>query len=481
MTSAGAIERIATGVSGLDEITAGGFPAGRSVLVSGTTGSGKTLLAVQFLMAALSAGQAAVLVTFDERPEDMIANAESLGWALQEHRDAGRLTVLDFNVDIDETIMTGEFDFGALIARVEAAITHTQATRISIDGISGLFARFSDEGLVRREMTRVIETMRRTGVTSMITAERAEEYGSVARFEVEEFVADTVIVLRNPLARERRRRTIEVLKLRGGVHERGEHPFGIDARHGIVTTPLTALDSAPTTAPRRVSTGVQEVDAMCSGGVPSDAITLVYGPPGAGKSLLGCHFVQAGLDAGEKVLHYCFEDSKERLLRHAEAISLGGLRAAEQSGQLSIVARYPERLGLEDLLIEMREAVAASQPRRLVIDSLSVLDRVSSGAAFREFVVALITLVRNHQIAALCTHEVSHNTGATVTSVSTLADCLIGLRVREIDGAYRRTMHIIKIRGSSHDLSDREYTIGDHGIVVEGGVPPAGGSGAHRA
>lgn len=466
MTALGGIERLSTGIPGLDEITSGGLPAGRSALIAGTAGSGKTLLAVQFLVAGLVVGEPAVLVTFEERPEELIANAASLGWDLREHLDAGRLAVVDLTAG-DETIATGEFDFGALIARVKAAVARTHATRVAIDAVGGLFANFSDGALVRRELARLIETLRMAGATAVVTAERTDEYGPVARYEVEEFVADTVVVLRNPLGRERRRRTIEILKLRGGGHERGEYPFGIDDRRGIIIIPLAALESDRDAVARRVSTGVSSLDDMCSGGVPGDAITLVHGPPGAGKSLLACHFVQAGLDAGERVLHYCFEDSAERLLRHADAIGLSGLRAAEQTGQLSVVARYPERLGLEDLLIGIRRSVTEWQPGRLVIDSLSVLDRVSSGAAFREFVVSLITLVREHQIAALCTHATAQE-GAddAITNVSTLADCLIGLRFQAHDGEHRRVLRVIKLRGSSHDLADREYRIDDKGIAL---------------
>jgi circadian clock protein KaiC len=284
---------------------------------------------------------------------------------------------------------------------------------------------------------------------------------------VEEFVADTVIVLRNPLAHERRRRTIEILKLRGGGHERGEHPFGIDARRGVIVIPLTALESTTSAPYHRVSTGVDGLDDMSSGGVPSDAITLVYGPPGAGKSLLGCHFARAGLDAGERVLHYSFEDSAERLLRHADAIGLPGLREAADEGRLNVVARYPERLGLEELLIEIRRTVDEWEPGRLVIDSLSVLDRVSSGASFREFVVGLITLVREHQIAALCIHEVTQfPASGAITNVSTLADCLIELRYRERDRTHQRTVRVIKLRGASHELDERDYDIGDRGITL---------------
>lgn len=467
MTTPRGVERLATGVPGLDDITSGGLPIGRSALVTGTTGSGKTLLAVQFLIAGLEAGEAAVLVTLEERPEDLARNVEGLGWDLDKRQETGQLAIVDLTPEAGETIATGEFDFGALIARVQAAIARTNAQRVAIDAISGLFARFPEAGLVRHELARLVTMLREAGVTAVITAERGDDYGSVARPTVEEFVADTVIVLRNPLAHERRRRTIEVLKLRGGGHERGEHPFGIDARHGVIVIPLTALKSAIDAPFNRVSTGVEGLDAMSAGGVPSDAITLVYGPPGAGKSLLACHFVQAGLDAGERVLHYTFEDSAERLLRHADAIGLRALREAAHEGRLSVVARYPERLGLEELLIEIRRTVSEWQPGRLVIDSLSVLDRVSSGASFREFVVGLITLVREHQIAALCTHEVTQFPASeAITNVSTLADCLIELRYREHDRIHHRTVRVVKLRGAAHELVERDYDIGDLGIIL---------------
>jgi circadian clock protein KaiC len=303
-----------------------------------------------------------------------------------------------------------------------------------------------------------------------MTAERSEEYGPVARYGVEEFVTDNVIILRHPLAHERRRRTLEILKFRGATHHKGEFPFSIDGRTGITVIPLaeTGLKSRALTS--RASIGKPAVDEMCGGGIFRDSIVLVSGATGTGKTMMATEFIAAGLRAGERGLLFSFEESRPQLLRNAASwgVDFGD---AERAGLLRIDTRYPERTGLEDLLVDMRYEVERFRPERLVVDSLSVLDRVSSGASFREFVVGLTSLIKEHELVALCTNTTGIGTGSPalgLTHVSTLTDTIILLRYVEADATVQRCLTVLKMRGSAHDTTIRRYTIGSDGMEVDG-------------
>jgi circadian clock protein KaiC len=468
----GPIERLEVGIPGFDLVAGGGIPAARSTLVAGTAGSGKTLFGIQYLIAGIEHyGQGGVLVTFDEPGEEIIRNVQSLGWDLESHREAGQLDIVDVaSVAGEEILEVGAFNFEGLLARLERAVDRTSAKRVVFDSLTGIFPQFTDFNVVRRELHRVTARLRKLGVTTLMTAERAQEYGPVARYGVEEFVTDNVLILRHPLHHERRRRTIEILKFRGAPHQKGEYPFSIDGRTGLTVIPLAQTGLKTRALTERASIGKAEVDAMCGGGIFRDSIVLVSGATGTGKTMMVTEFLSAGIRTGQRGLFYSFEESRPQILRNAASwgVDFGN---AETEGMLRIDSRYPERLGLEDLLVEMRHHIEDFQPVRLAIDSLSVLDRVSSGAAFREFVVGVTSLVKEYELVAMFTNTTGVGGGTQspgLTQVSTITDTIILLRYVERDAEVARVLTILKMRGSAHDKTIREYLIDDHGMQLGG-------------
>src|SRR3954447_7256277 len=290
-----AVERLEVGIPGFDEVAQGGIPAARSTLVAGTAGSGKTLLGVQYLVSGIERyGQNAVLVTFDEPGAEIARNVGSFGWDLHAYCEEGRMAIVDVSsVAGEEVVEAGNFDFDGLLARLDVAIERTQAKRLVFDSLTGVFPQFVDRNVVRRELHKVTSRLRSLGVTTLMTAERSEEYGPVARYGVEEFVTDNVIILRHPLARERRRRTLELLKFRGATHSKGEYPFSIDGRAGITVIPLAETDLKTRALTERTSIGKQQVNDMCGGGIFRDSIVLVSGATGTGKTMMVTEFLSA--------------------------------------------------------------------------------------------------------------------------------------------------------------------------------------------
>src|SRR3954469_20104690 len=207
------VEKLETGISSLEIIAKGGLPKNRTTLISGTAGSGKTVFAVQFLAAGIAKDEPGVFVTFEESAADIRANMRSFGWELARWEEEGKLTFVDASPDPSiETVEAGDFDLGALLARVENAVKKVKATRVAVDSLGAVFSQFSDQAMVRGELFRIATALKAMGVTAVLTAERTDDHGPVARFGVEEFIADNVMILRNVLEAESRRRTIEILK-----------------------------------------------------------------------------------------------------------------------------------------------------------------------------------------------------------------------------------------------------------------------------
>ncbi len=181
------VRKIQTTIEGFDEITHGGLPEGRTTLVSGTSGTGKTLLAVQFLYHGIKYfDYPGIFVTFEESPQDIIQNAHSFGWDLQSLVARGKLFILDASPDPEGQEVVGNFDLSALIERIQYAISKYKAKLVSIDSVTAVFQQYDAASVVRREIFRLVARLKQLQVTSIMTTERIDEYGPVARFGVEE-------------------------------------------------------------------------------------------------------------------------------------------------------------------------------------------------------------------------------------------------------------------------------------------------------
>ena len=463
------VDKVATGIPGFDVIAQGGLPAARATLIAGTAGSGKTVFVTNFLAAGIQHfGEGAVLVTFEDAPTDIRKNMLSFGWDIAQWERDGRWAFVDVSPEPnEEPTIVGSYDLGGLLSRIEHAVRKTSATRVALDSLNALFVKFPDRSFIRGELFRITNSLKRMGVTVIFTAERTEDYGAITQFGVEEFVADNVVILRNILSDERRRRTIEILKFRGTTHERGESPFTV-VEHGIVIIPLTGLQLTQTSSTVRVTSGIPALDAMCGGGFFRDSVVLISGATGAGKTLLVTQFMTGGFHEGERSLLFAFEESRDQLFRNAHAWGMD-FEKAEAKGWLKVVNQYPHAMPMEDHLVRMRDTIADYKPQRLAVDSLSALERVFSLRSFREFVISLTSTLKQQSITSLFTSTTPTLLGGgsvTEKHISTLTDSIILLRYVESLGMMRRSINVLKMRGSPHDAAFREFTIDGEGMHV---------------
>jgi len=462
------LERVEAGITGLDPITYGGLPRNRLTLVAGTAGSGKTVFAAQFLATGITAGEPGVFVTFEERPEGIRRNMRSFAWDIAGWEERRLWEFVDASPRQVDTVFAGDdFNLSPLLARITNAIERTGARRVAIDSIGALVAQFTHVAPARQALFRLAAALEELGVTTVMTAERQEDYGPIARLGFEEFVADNVVILRNALDGEKRRRTIEILKMRGCSHLKGEHLFTL-LEDGIVIVPVAIGSLGYGTSNRRLSSGIKALDSMFDGGLFEKSLWLVAGATGTGKSFLATQFVAGGVEAGQRALLHSFEESHDQLIRNAAAWGID-LAAMEESKQLCIVAQAPESASLEDHLQRMKSTIEEFQPDRVAIDSLTALQRIATIKSFREYVLGLTFHIKLRSLLGLVTTSVTDFFAAEGTGelhVSTISDVITLLPYVPVGGEFHRGVQVLKMRGSDHDKAIREFRITDHGMEI---------------
>lgn len=462
--------KIPTGIDGFDEVAQGGLPQGRATVVSGTAGSGKTIFGMEFLYrGATRYGEPGVFVTFEEPRRELIRETDGFGWRLVELERQGKMAFVDASGIAQQQVEIGEYDFGALIARIRYAIEKIGAKRVVIDSVAALFLRYRDQAIVRRELYRIVDTLRNLGVTSVITAERVREEDAFSRFGVEDFVVDSVVFLYNSQVGRDRERQIEVVKLRGAGHKTGRHAM-IIGKDGMVVFPDGSYAFAPESPTTRVSTGVAGVDGMTAGGLYRGSTTLLLGPSGTGRTVLGLHFLVEGFRRRERGLLISFEEGPAQLYTDADSFGWD-FRRAERQGLLRVLAWQPEALPLEVYLQRLKETVEEYRPRRVVIDSLTPLVRTTGEQRFRRFFIALNVFLK----AKLCTSLVTYTTGqkiaetvAAESDMAMVADNIIAMRLVDNDKETFRELMVVKSRASAHGEGIQRYTITGRGIGVLG-------------
>jgi circadian clock protein KaiC len=308
------------------------------------------------------------------------------------------------------------------------------------------------------------------GATVVLTVETgATVGGELPGHGVEEFVADTVILLRNSVTGESRRRTLEILKMRGAPHRRGQFPFTILNGRGVVVLPLPPQQLDQGAPDARVTSGNAEVDELCGGGgFFRDSIVLVSGATGTGKTLMVTEFLAGGVARGKKSLLFAFDESRDQLRRNVRGWG-HDFHEAESGGLLRVVATYPELATLEDHLVAIKAAIDEFGPARVAIDSLSALERVGSAKLLRDFITGVTAYVKARESVGMftvATDTLLSGSSVTETHISTLTDSIILLRYVEVFGELKRGITVLKMRGSNHDRDIREYRIDDTGLHV---------------
>jgi circadian clock protein KaiC len=469
--------KVATGIAGFDEIAHGGIPKGRTTLISGTTGSGKTIFASAFLYHGLETlNEPAVFVTFEESPEDIMRNMLGFGWDLAKYKKKGMLVFVDISTQPSMPEEMGPYDMSGLITRITHAVKKVGAKRVVIDTISALLDRLNDTRAIRAGLYNAAAELKRFGVTTVLTSEHEEQSLGVVKATFMEYVSDNVIVLHSFLQNEFRKRTIEILKFRGTGYDSSATPVVIDA-NGFSVYPRPHAITAETGSLEKLNVGIPSLDTMLFGGIHKFSTTLVTGASGTGKTIMAMSFMLEGAKRGERGLYIAFEESTTQLLRNAESFGWP-MKKYLKNGTIEIIAKPPEERPPEEYFKYVKDVVREKKIKRFVLDSLSSLERVYEADKFLELVVGLNTFLKSEEITSYFTNTTSALIGGgfiSETHLSTLTDNIIMLKYVEVEGEMKRAVSILKTRGSQHDKRLHEMIIDEHGSHV--GEPFIGYSG----
>jgi len=461
------LEKVPTGIQGLDEITCGGLPRGRTTLVCGGPGCGKTLMALEFLVhGATRFGEPGVFITFEETAGELATNGASVGFDLAALEADRKLAVDHVRIERSEIEESGEYDLEGLFIRIGFAIDSIGARRVAIDTLEVLFAGLPNPGILRAELRRLFRWLKEKGLTAIVTAERGGN--GLTRHGLEEYISDCVLTLDQRVSDQISTRRLRVVKYRGSAHDTDEVPFLID-EGGLSVLPISSLGldhQAPTS---RSSSGIPDLDTMLGGGgFFRGSAVLVSGGAGTGKTSVAASFARRACSEGKRCLFFTFEESSSQVVRNMRSIGIDLAPLMEQD-LLQFRSSRPSAGGLEVHLARMHRLVADFEPEVVVIDPITNLLTVGTASELRSMLTRVMDLFKARQITTLLTSLTSATLPSPETSdvsISSLADTWILVREIESDGERNRELYILKSRGMAHSNQVREFRLTDQGIEL---------------
>lgn len=470
------VQKCLTGIKGFDEITEGGLPKNRTTLVSGSTGSGKTLFGIDFLInGAIKFKEPGVLMSFEETEDELYTDVASLNLDLQGLVSQKKILiehVLLERKDIQEL----DFNLEGLFVRLEHAIDSIGAKRVVLDSIESLFAGIKDEGILRLEIKRLFRWLKEKKVTAVVTGEPIQEF--YTRHGLEQYISDCIILLDNRVKDQLAIRRIRVVKYRGSKHGTNEYPFVID-KDGLSVIPITSVGLDQPGTDMKVPTGIPSLDKMFwkKPGYTRGSMVLASGTAGTGKTSLAVAFALASCKRGERCLFLCYEESAGQLTQNMSSIGFL-LEPMIKKGLLKIVSTRPSFFGLEMHLLDLYKLIAEFKPKVVVIDPLTSLIGEGDQREVRSMITRMIDLLKSNGITSFFTSLVSsaaQNDTSGEIGVSSLIDTWIVVRELEEDISKKRIrgLFIVKSRGTGHDSDVRKLILSDDGIEL---VPMGGQS-----
>jgi circadian clock protein KaiC len=464
--SIGQLQKTPTGITGLDEIIEGGLPKGRTTLVCGGPGCGKTLLGVEFIVHGIQEyGEPGVIVAFEETDEELAQNVASLGYNLQKLEKENKLFIDYIYLERSEIEETGAYDLDGLFVRIADAAERVGAKRILLDTIETLFAGLSNEAIIRAEIRRLFHWLKDKGLTAVVTGERGD--GTLTRYGLEEYISDCVILLDHRVTDQIAIRRLRVVKYRGSAHRPDEFPFLI-GEDGIWVMPLSSTKLDYPSQNVRVSSGIPALDEMLGGkGYFRGSSILITGDAGTGKSSMAATMVDSACRRGEKCLYFAFEEATSQIIRNMRSIHID-LDQWEKKGLLVFHASRPSYYSLEKHLLFVQKRVIEEKPSIVIFDPISNLASISNPREMRSMLVRVVDFLKNNQITTLFTSLtfVDHSGIESNVGVSSLMDTWITLRNLESNGERNRGLYVLKSRGMAHSSQIREFRLTNDGIQL---------------
>jgi circadian clock protein KaiC len=459
-----------TGIDGLDAVLHGGFPSGATVLLAGSSGTGKTILCLQWLFCGYEEfGEPGMYISMTEPVAKALKNAATLSFFRQDYVDPLKIHFTDLR-----TVMKGmnaedrdltRADIAKVVEVVRNMAVQSGAKRVVLDSVTAMAYRLRDRDLIRDFIFQLGTMLGQIDVNVILTSEvSGDGYGV---FGVEEFISDGILKLSYVDAAEERVRQLEAVKMRGTTFNPHPAMYRI-TENGIKIYPYMHRELQAAVSEERVSTGISGLDEMVSGGWFKGSATLLTGASGTGKTIIALHAVAKALKEGKKCLYVSLEESREQLIKNTGSFGWD-LPAFEKSGLLRIMALYPEQRYLDEHYMEIKRIVEEGGAEIAVIDSLTALGNMFPEQLVRDFAARMVTLFKAYLVTSLFTHASEALLGASGISeahLSSLFDNIVMLRFVEVRSALRRGILIVKMRGSMHDDALREFVFTPEGVRI---------------
>jgi circadian clock protein KaiC len=460
--------RLATGSAGLDSVLQGGFPANRLYLVEGDPGTGKTTLALQFLLEGARRGEPVLYVTLSETKEELTAVADSHGWSL----DGVTLHELvppeeSLKAESQYTIFhPSEVELGETTRAVVAEVERIQPRRVVFDSLSEMRLLARDPLRYRRQILALKQFFAGRKSTVLLLDDRTS---ADADLQVQSIAHGVLMLEQLELDYGAERRRLRVSKLRGSRFRGGFHDFAIRTGGVEVFPRLVAAGRRAEFKPETVASGVVELDALLGGGLDRGTSTLVLGPAGCGKSSLAAHFAAASARRGERAAAFIFDEGVNTYLNRAAGLGTD-LRAALEAGHLTVQQVDPAELSPGEFTSAVCKAVEQEESRLVVIDSLNGYMQAMPDERFLTSQMHELLTYLNQQGVVTLLLMAQHGFMGSMTApvdVSYLADTVVLLRYFEAAGAIRRAISVVKKRTGRHEDTIREMRLSaSRGIEV---------------
>src|SRR5687768_1418225 len=460
-----------TGIAGFDDVTDGGLPRGRTTLLVGGPGSGKTIFGLQFVAhGALECGEPGIFVAFEETSSRILSNAKDFGWKLGELVPE-KLYFLDAQ-PMAAMVQSGSFDLGGMLAALEVQVKKMGARRIVFDALDIVLSLLPNGAAKRREIYRLHEWLLTNGLTGLITAKAGEGDGrsvSGRAFGVLQFMVDCAVILNHSVVEGVSQRNLRVQKYRGSSFEENETPFLIGPNGLEVAVSRTLSNADPEVTNERISSGVRRLDTMLGGGYYRGAMVLITGFPGTAKTTLSGAFAEAACGRGERTMFVSYDSDGAEVIRNLASVGIR-LKQHVDSGLLRIVSARTINGSAETYLVRIKSLAEEHKARCLVVDPVSSLSKSGNALTANSVVERLIHWAKAQGMTLICTslldEMASQSDGASTLRVSTLADTWIHLNYLVQAGERNRGMSIIKSRGTAHSNQVRELILSEAGVTL---------------
>jgi circadian clock protein KaiC len=466
---------IKTGINGLDSILLGGIPRTNVTVLQGVTGSGKTLMGLEFIYRGIvQYNEPGLIVVFETSPDKLVRDAAEFGWNLDELQQQKKLQI----------IFTSPHVFDQELRSPDSLLLETAsqmgANRIFVDGIGLLVAGQGGSNSVRRGyrelLQQLMESLNRENLTAMLSLEVGSTPSSIATVEATDFLADTVIQLGRGRHGRRTQRSLEVLKSRGQDYDAGEHTLQITSGRGLeifrrVQAPLRTNTKQPTSSTMRSVIGVEAIDTLIGGGIFDGSTTMVVGVSGVGKTVLGTQILREGsLRQKTRGLLISLDEHPAQIIRNAQTL---GLNLEEQvaDGTIQIMFESPQELDIDAHYARIIRLVEKHDVQRMVIDGMtSYSTAIGEVGVYRDFFHAIVAYSKQRLMTTFFNYENPEFLGISSYMpdfpLSSIVDNLILMSLVEINNSLHRCISVVKSRGSKHSFDTREFVIGQGGLSL---------------